>query len=183
MKKLSHLSHLENFRAWDEHWLNSTPTHYDSLSLEEKAWLGNFNVTLLSIEEMYSKILYSKYAELAARVADPADWLKEFNLECVITFYLREDDPEYEDVDDNILTEVHEWSTGHHEGRSRGFGFTQENYADRECFAGESHCYLYHCLYDNCHLDWRDLFRIGSFYVEIKSDEQSGMLPAMRKVT
>jgi hypothetical protein len=59
-----------------------------------------------------------------------------------------------------------------------GFGATHVDHAiSFKCFSGEKHCYTYHQLYDHCHLDWRDLLRIGNLYVELKINEQSGMLP------
>lgn len=162
--------------------LRSPHADYSSLTEEEKAWLGTLNDCLRQVEEKYSLILRTKRSKLQARVADPSDWLAGFNLKCVITFYLREDDEGFEKDDDNILTEIHEWYVERDEDDPDwGFGATHIDHAEkRDCFLGESHCYLYRQLYDHTRLGWRDLLRIGSMYVEIKIDEQSGMLPVSR---
>jgi hypothetical protein len=81
---------------------------------------------------------------------------------------LREDDTEYEEDDDNILVQVYDIYI---EGDDLDADHSEYS------FPGEKHCYLYHQLYGHFHLDWRDLLRIGSLYVEIKIEEQSGMLP------
>ena len=182
MKFKSDLSHYQNLRAWREYSFSSPKTDYASLNESEKAWLRAFNESLRQLEDKFYPIMAAKHKELQARVADPADWLMDFNLECLITFYLREDDPEYEEDDDNVLMEIVEM---HREKKTRrrdwGFGATHTNHAESvRDFSGERHCYLYRHLYDHCGLDWRDLFRIGSLWVDIKIDEQSGVLPVIQ---
>ena len=175
------ISHNENMDVWQEHSLKAPHTQTSELSVDEKSWLLKLNESLRQLEDKYLPILDAKYKELQARVDDPSDWMNEFNLEYVITFYLREDDPEYEDADDNILTELQS-SYFIHEDRERdwGFGATHIDHAlSMKCFADECHCYTFHQLYDHCRLDWRDLLRIGYLYVELKIDEQSGMLDAL----
>jgi hypothetical protein len=174
------VSHIQNMNAWEEHRSISPRTKYDSLNEEEKAWLREFNATLLQLEDKYFPIMNAKHKELQARVADPSDWVMEFNLDYVITFYLREDDPEYEADDDHILMRITNGVSAHGHGFNRdwGFGATHVNHAEPCKYShDQSHCYLYHQLVDHCHLDWRDIFRIGDLYFEIKIDEQSGMLP------
>lgn len=167
--------------AWMQGCCSPSRDEYSLLTASEKAWLQALNESLRQIESQYSVLMNAKYKELKARVTDSSDWLMDFNLSCVITLYLREDDPEYKEDDDNILMEIeeyflHPWRPV--PDRDWGFGATQVDHAQSpEYFPGEHHCYLYHQLYDHCNLDWSDLFRIGSMYVEIKIDEQSGVLP------
>jgi hypothetical protein len=173
------LSHHENMDAWQEHSFTAPHTPNDSLTPDEKAWLLQLNDSLTQLEDRFLPILDVKLKELQARVDDPSDWMTEFNLDYVITFYLREDDPEYDDADDNILMQLQS-SHFFREAQDRvwGFGATHVDHAiSFKCFSGEKHCYTYHQLYDHCHLDWRDLLRIGNLYVELKINEQSGMLP------
>lgn len=183
MKFKSDLNFFQNSRAWQGHYSITPHTDYDSLNSDEKSWLRLLNDQLRQLEEKYSPIIDAKVCELQERVADTSGWMMDFNLDFVLTYYLREDDPEYEESDDNILMVFdelfsirndrldHEW----------GFGRTNVNHAEsKQSFEGEHHCYIYHQLYDHCYLDWRDLLRIGRLYVDIKIEEQSGMLPVAR---
>lgn len=166
--------------TWRQGLYNASRADYSSLNASEKAWLQALNESLRQIESKYSVIIDARFKELQARVTDSSDWLMDFNLECVITLYLREDDPEYNEDDNNILMTIEEEyrnSHSHVRDRDWGFGATQVDHAESPgSYPGEHHCYLYHQLYSHCNLDWRDLFRIGDMYVEIKIDEQSGML-------
>lgn len=183
------LNYYENRKARFNYQRSLTAsTPYQPLNEEEHKQLLALNERLTLLEEQYLPILNAKHIELQKQVNNPENWIQEFNLEIVITFYLREDDPEYEDEDDNILMQIPISHCDYNaEGieRKRGFGMTNINHCD---FIGaenedEHHCYLYHDLYDHCGLDWRDLLRIGSLYVEIKIDEQSGMLPFIQVKT
>lgn len=103
--------------------------------------------------------------------------MMDFNLEYVITFYIREDDLEYETDDDNILMQIQTtYFNKEKNEQAWGFGFTSENYADRDCFEGEFHCYTYHQLYDHFHLSWQDILRIGNIGFELKIDEQTNLI-------
>ena len=169
------LDQYQNLRAWAEYRSNIPRTQYEALSDVEKASMLALNEFLRDIENNYSVVLTSKLNELNARVADPSDWLTEFNLEYAVSFYLRDDDSEYEEDDDNILMKIEEiYSDSKKGAEDWGFGATHVDHAEpREYFSGEHHCYLYHQLYDHCHLDWHDLFRIGSIYIDIKIEEQT----------
>jgi len=186
MKFKSDLGYYQNVHAWREYSSSSPKTDYESLNESEKAWLRAFNESLRQLENKFYPIMAAKHKELQARIADPADWLAEFNLDCLITFYLREDDPEYEKDDDNILMEIEvmyleQNLPGRDPDRDWGFGATHVDHAEScQDFPSESHCYLYHQLYDHCYMDWRDLFRIECLYVDIKIEEQSGMLPVIQ---
>ena len=173
MKFISKSSYYENIRAWHEHALNTEYTTYESLNSKEKARLMSFNQLLHKFENKYLPILDAKLKELQTRVADPSDWMQDFNFDYVITFYLRENDPEYEEEDDNILMQI---ESMHQDCNDWGFGFTDNNYADRQCFSDEHHCYTYHQLYDHFDLDWLDFFRIGAIEFELKIDDQSDFL-------
>lgn len=178
MKYDSRLSELQNnrLRSGYHHSLPYVP--YETVSAAEKSWLMGFNKILTKLEEQYLPVLDAKFLELTARVADPSDWLADFNLEYVLTFYLREDDLEYEEDDDNILMRIlsMHFIREHHE-QKWGFGYTHENYADHASFLDEQHCYTYHQLYDHFDLGWSEFFRIGVVDFEMKIDEQAAWLP------
>jgi hypothetical protein len=180
MKFNRQLSLNENMDAWFEYRLMRHATKIDELNDEQKLWLLKLNAYLRQLEDKYHPILAEKYSLLEARVNDPSDWMNEFNLEYAITFYLREDDAEYEEDDDNILIELSNLSFPTKK-QDWGFGATHIDHAiDIMQISNEKHCYTYHQLYDQCNLDFRDLLRIGNIYMEIKTDEQSGMLAITR---
>jgi hypothetical protein len=181
MKFRDRFDYYKNRQAWEEHCLSAQRTDYLSLNSDEKSFLNSINDQLRQLEDMYSPIMDAKIQELQMRISDPSDWIWDFNLSFVITFYLRDDDPDYEEDDDNILMEFTErFFRKDPLDLEWGFGATNVNHAvPSQYFTGEHHCYLYHQLYDHCYLDWRDLLRIGSLYVDIKIEEQSGMLPVI----
>lgn len=169
MKYDSKLDHHQNLRAWIQHSRSAPKTEFDSLNESEKRWLQNLNELLSQLEKKFYPVMADKDRELRARVNDPSDWMQDFNLERVITFYLREDDSEYDENDDNILLQIEDIFIEDDD--------LDMDFSEPRAFSGEKHCFLYHQLYDHFGLDWRDLLRIGSLYVDIKIEEQSGMLP------
>jgi len=175
MKYNYRLSQLQNQKLRSDYFHSLPYKHYESLSVTEKKWLMKFNQMMTQLEERYFPVLNAKFSQLTARVNDPSDWLADFNLEYFITFYLREDDPEFEEDDDNVLLII---PSSHfiHDTCERGFGYTQEDYAHQACFRGEQHCYTYHQLYDHFDLGWSEFFRIGEVHFEMKSDEQAAGL-------
>jgi len=182
MKFRDGFDYYQNRQVWEELCLNVARTNYHSLNSDEKTFLRSLNDQLRQLEDKYAPIMAAKLQELQAHVADPSDWMWDFNLSIVITFYLHKDDPEYEVDDDNILMEFEErFSRKYPRDHEWGFGATNVNHAvPGQYYTSEHHCYLYHQLYDHCYMDWRDLLRIGNLFVDIKIEEQSGMLPVNR---
>lgn len=182
MKYDTVLNELRNIRARRRYRYRHVEkqTAYDKISAEGRSQLMALNAQLKRLEEQYLPILNAKGESLQARVSDPADLMRFFNLEFVLTLCLRKDDPEYEETDDNILLVLRESGFDYDEpNRVRGFGITDINYCHlKEFHEGEHHCYLFHALAEHCDLDWRDLLRIGELWVDVKIDEQSGPLPA-----
>lgn len=191
MKFNSELDYFENIKArrnFQRHSHASTDV-YKALKIEERGQLMALNEQLKQLEEQFLPMMNAKGEELQARVADPADWMQDFNLGIVFTFYLREDDPEYEEDDDNILMQIEEIVFDYNDQYRDDFGFgitnTSTHYFSefRDDFEGQHHCYMYHELYAYSYLEWSDLLRIGDIYVEIKIEEQSGMLPVQAAIT
>lgn len=181
MKFDSNLNYFENIKARRNYCDEQTKqkTYYRQLDTNERNQLMLLNESLKCLEAQYLPIMNAKGQTLQARVVDPADWMREFSLELVLTYYLREDDPEFDKDDDNILMESHQTIFDYNTpNRDWGFGLTDIHYCEDEVtFEGEQHGYLYHQLYNHCDLDWRDLLRIGEIYVEIMINEGSAMLP------
>lgn len=161
---------------------------YRTLNAEDRTFLMTINERLKQLEEQFLPMMNAKGEELQARVANPADWMQDFNLDIVFTFYLREDDPEYEEDDDNILMQIRESTFDYNlpDRDDHGFGITSTYYCGEyrdDYEEGQHHCYMYHELYAYSYLDWSDLLRIGDIYVDIKIEEQSGMLPVLAAIT
>ena len=186
MKFHADLDYFQNIRARRHFRYRHVEkrTAYEDLTPDERNRLMELNVRLKHLEEQYLPIMNAKGASLQERVRDSADWMCRFNLEIVLTYYLRDDDPEYEGFDDNVLMRVRESGFDYDDpDRDWGFGMTSVNHCHfRERFAGEHHCYLYHALSDHCDLDWRDLLRIGKIQVDIKTDEHSRFLPVIESI-
>jgi len=60
------------------------------------------------IERHVKREALAVIAQLDARVHHPDDWLSDYELELKVSFWLREDDPAYQEDDDNILMTLHE---------------------------------------------------------------------------
>lgn len=167
-------NHYENRKAWRIHAETALRTQYGDLNASELAKIEALHAQLIVVEAKFYPILEAKHRELTARVVDLADWMQEFNLELWLTYYLREDDPEWETDCDNILMQCEylgNWSAMN----DWGFGMLHINHAEPGFpFENPHHCYSFHELYAHCDLDWRDLLRIGNIHVEIKIDEQGG---------
>lgn len=186
MKFDSNLDDHQNLKKWRKY--NSSGdrkrARFSELSEQEKLWLRDFNLKLIELEKKFHPILLKKERSLQARILTQKDWLCDFNLTSEITFWLREDDPEYEGDDDNILfgfkttstvagapPDLDNWGflAAHIDHRDQSFFYSPDHTLEIVCHT------LYHLIV-NEHFDWRDLLRIGAIYFEISTDEQTGML-------
>jgi hypothetical protein len=106
-------------------------------------------------------------------VEDKEDLLHDYEINLIISFYLKENDVHYDENEDNILVTLREylknisidkkknpwrWSANHNEFRG------QTNHLMKD----ENHCWLYHSLYDHTHLRLEDLLRIGTIWSDIE---------------
>jgi hypothetical protein len=153
-----------------------------SLTDDEIARSTEINEKLRSLEqEIFAEI--SRQADLLrVRIADPLDPLDDFEVQAVLTFCLREDDPAYDEDDDNILTRRSFWycenykcSEGHRD-KSRE---ERVDYAEFNRGWGiPNHCWTFHDLYDHRYgpgqqrLHPHDILRIGSIWVDIEIQAQ-----------
>jgi len=118
-------------------------------------------------------------AELDQRVNNPQDWLQDYEIELKISFYIRDDDPEFDEDVDNILWVLEEPLSHPDPLSDWGIGAIHVNHAcDRELYGsykGQFHCYLYHSLYSCLGLAWRDMLRIGRIWTDmvVTHQEQS----------
>jgi len=141
----------------------------------ERAALGRLNAYLAELENIIVKEAIVADRALQTRKHDPADPMNDYELEAVITYHLRQDDPGYREDDDNILAEQTEYLTGvslDAGGRNRTLLADGRNHNDHPEPEGEIHCWLYHDLYDHRNLDWADMLRIGLVWLDIKVVQQ-----------
>ena len=78
------------------------------MNREQRLFLINLNNRLSEIEKQLKKEVLEIIATMNKRLADDADWINDFEIECRVEFYLNENDPEYSDEDDNVLAEFTE---------------------------------------------------------------------------
>lgn len=168
------LDHYENQKAWAKFHENAPRTSYSDLNPEELAQIEAIHLRLREIEAMVYPILKAKQKTLLAKVDEQSHWMEAFNLTLYLTYFLREDDPEWEEDCDNLLTKC-ENHIHFSDGDDWGICMLHINHAEpSRDFKNAHHCYSFHQLYDHSYLDWRDLLRIGNIYVEITTDEQGG---------
>ena len=148
------------------------PRAAEELSNEQRIFLTNLNAKLSKVEAEIKAEVVKLMAFANAKVADTADYIDDYEIDCCITFILDQNDPTYSDEDDNILV------TLHHGSKSSKYVWSEDGINHNE-FAGwnhvmshEQHCWLYHCLYDHTDLGWSNMLRIGFIWLDIKVDFQ-----------
>ena len=114
---------------------------------------------------------------LKERLSHNDPFLSDYEIEVVLDYYLREDDPAYRDDDDNILAKRCYSLKGVASDGDLWFD-DGENHNVFEGWDGhpmkdEHHCWLFHDLYDHSYRDssrlpWKDIMRIGTIWVDIQ---------------
>ena len=108
---------------------------------------------------------------LKDRLREQKDFLTDYEIEIQVGFYLREDDPESREDDDNLLATLSCFDY-------IGFEEEDENYDYKD---GDRwhlpfrHSVLFHVLCEHIKpkkLHWSDIFRIGTVWVDIKVNYQ-----------
>jgi hypothetical protein len=145
----------------------------EDLSEEQRQFLVMLNSKLTDIEKGIKREGQALIDQLEKRVNDTHDWMEDYEIKCYITFYLKEDDPNYDEDNDNILVELscnvvptklekEEWGIADGNDHNTLHGLVKCSMVD------EYHCYLYHSLYDHTDLGWINMLRIGLIWVDIK---------------
>jgi hypothetical protein len=146
--------------------------HASELALAQRQYLQRINDKLAVIERHVKREALDLIAQLDARVHNPADWLSDYELELEVSFWLRDDDPAYQEDDDNILVTLKEYLTllrvpDYACGLDDGINHNAFQQRDGHPMQGEYHCWLYHCLYDHTDLWFDDMLRIGHIWVNM----------------
>ena len=146
--------------------------HPKDMTREQRLFLVNLNNRLYEIEKQLKKETLEIIDKMNKRVNDNTDWINDYEIECTVEFYLREDDPAYSDEEDNILAEFEE-GIGLLRYTTCSLLAMNENWNDRSIpdmdnpEKLEHHCWFYHQLYDHTDISWDDMLRIGDIWVDI----------------
>ncbi len=147
------------------------------LNAAEVAHLCQLNRHLAGLQDFLTATANTLLPALADKVVDLADPMADFEIEAQLQYTLREDDPEYLEDSDNILTERLEllktplkatWLGDHRESFSD----------DADALSAESHCWLFHDLYDHNYgltgsrVPLGDCLRLGSVFVDVVIRQQ-----------
>lgn len=76
------------------------------MNREQRSFLMGLNKKLFEIEKQIKREGLSLIEKMEARVDDPADWIKDYEIECRVDFYLNPNDSAYSDEKDNILATI-----------------------------------------------------------------------------
>lgn len=142
------------------------------------------NERLTFIEQVLKCEAEKESQLLKLRVADPSDVLYDYEIDVTMNFVLREDDSEYDEDDDNILTTRH-FSVKHLDRdpeQEWGVGDDQDHKETCRKFPGVlndvRHCYLFHDLYDHSYnlemieLSFDQCLRVGQIWFDIEVKKQ-----------
>lgn len=157
-------------------------TPYAGLNTGERVQCRRLNEVLNDVERRFAQQGLNIGRALDARVADPHDWIEDYELELEITLLLRPDDPECAAQGSAVLYVLDEMLPkpleGDHENQDYGIGGVRNfNFCPAAGQEGESHCYLYHEVTEHRGLDWRDIPRIGGMTVRLNVTYQQYMHP------
>ena len=156
-------------RTLREHWWDKK-----TLSDAEVSQLLALNRRLRDIDPLLKSIAKDVEPRLEAKLADPNDPMYDYEIEARLDFILREDDPDYSEDDDNILTTRRE-SLRHQQSREH------TDYAESICpenLRAEPHCWRFHDLYDHAYgedapsLSFRDCLRVGRVFIDVEVWQQ-----------
>ena len=145
-----------------------------TLSDAEVSQLLVLNRRLGDIDSLLKSIAKDVEPRLEAKLADPNDPMYDYEIEARLDFILREDDPDYAEDDDNILTTRSE-SLRHQKSRKHA------DYAEPICpenLHAEPHCWRFHDLYDHEYgedaprLSFRDCLRVGRIFIDVEVWQQ-----------
>ena len=151
------------------HWWNEK-----RLTDTETIQLLALNRRLRAIDPLLKSIAEDVTPRLEAKLLDQNDPMYDYEIEVRLDFILREDDPDYAEDDDNILTT-----------RSESLKYLRSdgtlNYSEGigpDALEAEHHCWRFHDLYDHDygedapHLSLHDCLRVGKIYIDVQVWQQ-----------
>ncbi len=144
------------------------------------------NQRLIGIESYLKKESEAECQLLRIRVANENDLIYDYEIDVTMNYVLREDDPEFDPDDDNILTtrnfSVKRLDREQDPEREWGVGDNQNHHDPCINYPGVlnevRHCYLFHDLYDHSYnlemisLSWEQCLRVGEIWIDVEVKKQ-----------
>lgn len=155
-------------------YVDSLAIEPDQLSRKQHQFLWALNDQLFEIEKNVKREVLTLTKVCEEKISNLNDWVEDYEMDCFITFILKEDDEDFSDDNDNVLVQL----TEHCKNRNWEWGLSDDNNHNdflhwaQHPMRGEKHCWLYHCLYDHTKLGWANVLRIGVIWVDINVEYQ-----------
>lgn len=151
-----------------------TDSQEDKLTRNELVRLEKLNSILVNIYNALLVVRSNVIHQLKEKTTDTDDLMYDYEIEAKLSYYLREDDRDYSDEEDNIIaTRIERLNFDSFEWRSEPPDeFPPEVSSRIRC------CWFLHDLYDHdyggssCRLSLRDCLRIGSVEVDVRVIQQ-----------
>jgi hypothetical protein len=135
----------------------------------QRDFLKSLNSKLMDIESILKHEIQRLVSEGKKRIQNRNDWVQDYEIDCFVTFVLKEDDPGYDGKSDNILVQLWEgdkyedWEWGIGDEKNHNEFQNWENHPMKD----EFHYWLYRCLYSK--LNWIDIMRIGQVRIDVQT--------------
>jgi len=145
---------------------------------EEIDRLTILNHSLKELERTLAQINHDLIPHYASKLAREDDPMGDYEFEVEIAYVLREDDSNWHEDSDNILTERSDRMS---KDKRRSFIFNDkagERLSQTASKEDESECYLFHDLYDHSYgldkpsLSLKECARVGSVWVDVVIRQQ-----------
>jgi len=136
------------------------------MTREQRLVLIHLNNRLFEIEKQLKNEAMEIINKMDYRVEDEADWINDYEIECSVEFYQKEDD-------DDLLAEFSE-GLSLLKPPNLSLLASEDNWNDQQIpdmdhpDQDEHHCWFYHQLYDHTKIEWEDILRIGDIWVDIQ---------------
>jgi len=140
------------------------------LTENEISLLRVLNHKVADIEVEVKKEMLEIQNRLDSRVLDQCDFLEDYNIECHVTFFMRDDEAAHSDMDNKILTElVFEKIMDDDNPHEIGSGANVNIFSGNAVLPlhNDNHCWLFRCLYEEPGLSWEEIMKIGTVWIDV----------------
>jgi hypothetical protein len=147
-------------------------TQHNELTPDEVSSLRDLNKKLAILEQQIKDEMISINKTMKKRIQGKDQFLHDNEIECNVSFYLREDDTDWDDGSDNIifkidslvhLNQLQRWDHRIADGKDHNLTIHVTPY-----FPDKKVCYLSYYLFHRSILTLKDLLRIGEVHTDIQ---------------